>query len=561
MRRMDAHGSPRAPIVVPRTPVRSGAKVRPSGGLSAGNEATINMPSELPQLMRLDEQLSHWSVAEPDRQALLAPQGALSYRQLDSRARLLAAELSQIGVGSGEVVAFQLPNVLDAFALYFALVKLNAIVLPILPAMREHDLSYMIREARATLVITLPTWRGVDHVDLVRRSCSPTTRIAVMDERDGLRMTGAGTRPSRPHDSPLPPAGTGLDAVCSMIFTSGTSGPPKAVMYSHRNLAVEGREMAALERIGGDDVLFVPPSIAHVSGICFGLYMPLAVGCTVCLMPEWNPEAAIQMIARERCTWTAGATPFLQGIVNAAERDTSSIKSLKVFRCGGASVPPALVRRARELGIDAYRSYGMSEHPTISGRAGQADEDCLYSDGVVHPLIELIVVDPADPACRLPHGESGELAVRGPDQSLGYLRSRDTEASHFDGWLLTGDIGCLSERRVVTITGRKKDIIIRKGENIAAKELEDLISELPEVQDVAVVGVPDAERGEMVCCVAVLQPGREMSLPVLCQHLREAGVSTFKLPERLECLQALPYNSGGKVLKTELRKMLTSHGD
>lgn len=510
--------------------------------------------------MRLNEQLAHWSVAKPDRQALLAPQGSLSYRQLHTRVRLLAAELSEIGVGAGGVVAFQLPNVPDALALYFALVGLGAIALPILPAMREHDLSYMIREARATLFITLPSWRGVDHVELVRRSCGPTTRIAVMDKGDRLRMAGTGTRPVKPHGSPVPPAGAGLDAVCSMIFTSGTSGPPKAVLYSHRNLAVEGREMAAMERIGGDDVLFVPPSIAHVSGICFALYMPLAVGCTVCLMPDWNPEEAIRVIARERCTWTAGATPFLQGIVDAAERDASSIKSLRVFRCGGASVPPALVRRARGLGIDAYRSYGLSEHPTVSGRAGQADEDCLYSDGVVHPLIELIVVDPADPACRLPPGQSGELALRGPDQSLGYLRSQDNETSHFDGWLLTGDIGRLSEQRVVTITGRKKDIIIRKGENIGAKELEDLISELPEVKDVAVVGVPDVERGEMVCCVAVLQPGREMSLPVLCQHLREAGVPTFKLPERLECLRALPYNAGGKVLKTELRKMLTGHG-
>ena len=540
--------------------VSVGAKSSAAGDLFTCNESTINMSSELPQLMRLNEQLARWSAAKPDQQALVAPQGSLSYRQLHARARMLAHELSGIGIKAGDVVAFQLPNLLEAFALYFAVVSLDAIVLPILPAMREYDLSYMIREARATLFITLPTWRGVDHEELARKSCGPTTRIAVTDERNGLRMAGTGTRPPELHDSPVPRAGTGLDATCTMIFTSGTSGRPKAVMYSHRNLAVEGREMAALERIGGDAVLFVPPSIAHVSGICFGLYMPLAVGCTVCLMPEWNPEAAIQAIARERCTWTAGATPFLQGIVDAAEGDASSIKSLKVFRCGGASVPPALVRRARELGIDAYRSYGMSEHPTISGRAGQADEDCVYSDGVVHPLIEMMVVDPANPARHLSHGESGELAVRGPDQSLGYLRAQDSEASYFDGWLLTGDIGRLSEQRVVTITGRKKDIIIRKGENIAAKELEDLISGLSEVKDVAVVGVPDLERGEMVCCVAVLQPGREMSLPVLCRHLREAGVPTFKLPERLECLQALPYNASGKVLKTELRKMLTSRG-
>src|SRR5690606_12583707 len=156
-------------------------------------------------------------------------------------------------------------------------------------------------------------------------------------------------------------------------------------------------------------------------------------------------------ISRERCTWVAGATPFLQGIVNAAQRDAAAVSSLRVFRCGGASVPPSLVRRARDLGIDAYRSYGMSEHPTVSGGAGQPTAVCLHSDGVVHPHVEMIVVDPADPRRRLPPGESGELAVRGPDQAIGYLRDEDTEASWFDGWLLTGDIGTLCADRVVTI--------------------------------------------------------------------------------------------------------------
>lgn len=517
------------------------------------------MATESPLLLRLDEQLAHWAAVRPGHHALVAPDGSLTFAQLHQHAQDLAAQLSALGVRAGDVVALQLPNLLDAFILYYALVGMDAVVLPILPAMREHDLSYMLRESRASLFVTLASWRGFDHQGLARKSCSGATSIALIEPGAGLRLLGKGERAvERSEAPPLAPTAGGLDAICSMIFTSGTSGRPKAVTYSHRNLAVEGREMAAVERINADDVLFVPPSIAHVSGICFGLYMPMAAGSTVCLMPAWSPDAAVRMIEKERCTWTAGPTPFLQGIVDAAQRDASTVRSLRVFRCGGASVPPALVRRARELGIDAYRSYGMSEHPTISGRAGQSADDCMYSDGVVHPLIDMIVVDPANPQRRLATGEAGEIAVRGPDQSVGYLRSCDTEASRFDGWLLTGDIGRLSESRVVTITGRKKDIIIRKGENIAAKELEDLIAEIPQVKDVAVVGVPDAERGEMVCCVMVFHPGEELSLPEICTHLRVGGLSAFKFPERLESVDALPYNAGGKVLKTEIRRMLAA---
>ena len=517
------------------------------------------MATESPRLLRLDEQLAHWAVVRPGHRALVVPDGSLTFAQVHEHAQKLAAQLRALGVRAGDVVAFQLPNLLDAFVLYYAVVGMDAVVLPILPAMREHDLRYMLRESRTSLFVTLSSWRGFDHEKLALKSCSVATSIALIEPGAELRLLGKGECAVEREEMPrLAPTAGGLDAMCSMIFTSGTSGRSKAVAYSHRNLAVEGREMAAVERISAEDVLFVPPSIAHVSGICFGLYMPMAMGSTVCLMPAWSPEAAVRMIEKERCTWTAGATPFLKGIVDAAERDAFRLQSLRVFRCGGASVPPALVQRARELGIDAYRSYGMSEHPTISGRAGQAADDCIYSDGVVHPLIDMIVVDPANPQRRLAAGEAGEIAVRGPDQSVGYLRSCDTEASRFDGWLLTGDIGRLSESRVVTITGRKKDIIIRKGENIAAKELEDIIAEIPQVKDVAVVGMPDAERGEMVCCVMVFHPGKELSLSEVCTHLRAGGVSPFKFPERLESVDALPYNAGGKVLKNVIREMLAA---
>jgi cyclohexanecarboxylate-CoA ligase len=345
-----------------------------------------------------------------------------------------------------------------------------------------------------------------------------------------------------------------------MIFTSGTSGRPKGVLYSHRGLAAEGREMAGLEGLDGEARLFVPPSIAHVSGICFGLYMPMAVGCGVFLLPDWSGDAALDTICHEGCTWTAGATPFLQAVVAAAEQRPETVRGLRVFRCGGASVPPGLIRRARALGLDAYRSYGMSEHPTISGRVGQPDEVCMRADGAVHPGVALRVLDLLDPSRVLPAGEAGEIAVRGPDHSLGYLRAADNESSLLDGWFLTGDIGWVSVDNVITITGRKKDIIIRKGENIAAKEIEDMVGENPAVSSVAVVGMPDAERGEMVCCVVVPRNGAVLGVADICAPLRRAGLATFKLPERVVCVDSLPCNANGKILKNQIKIMLeTEH--
>ena len=519
----------------------------------------------LEPLLTLDAAVTRWAGLFPDRVALNAPGNRLTYAELLAARGRVAAELRDMGVVRGDAVAFQLPNWIEALVLYHALTAIGAVVVPILPALREHDLAYMLAESRARLFVTCSAWHGFDYQALARTCCDTATEIALVEAggvaSDGpmLQRAGHGERapvaPTAPHPASLG-QGDGLDAVCSMIFTSGTSGRPKGVLYTHRGLAAEGREMAGVEGLDGEARLFVPPSIAHVSGICFGLYMPLAVGCGVFLLPDWSGDAALDTIWRERCNWTAGATPFLQAVVAAAEKRPETLRGLRVFRCGGASVPPGLIRRARALGLDAYRSYGMSEHPTISGRTGQPDEVCMFADGVVHPGVSLRVLDLLDPTRVLPAGEPGEIAVRGPDHSLGYLRAADNASSMLDGWFLTGDIGRVSKDNVVTITGRKKDIIIRKGENIAAREIEDMVGENPAVIGVAVVGMPDAERGEMVCCVVVPRNGAVLGVADICTPLRRAGLASFKLPERVVCVDALPCNANGKVLKTEIKLML-----
>ena len=525
----------------------------------------MNHPTFHTETFRPYELLEHWAKVQPDRAALKTPTHTLTFSQLLKGVESAATELRAIGIKPADVVAFQVPNWTDAFVLYHACLHIDAIALPLLPALRDRDLSYMLQEAQARLFITPALWRDVDYRAMAKRVCSTNTLTAVMrnphESGQLLSDVAPGEALHMATQSPLPatlggPPGT-PDAVCSLIFTSGTSGRPKSVLYTHRGLATEGREMALVDHICTADVLFVPPSIGHVSGLSFGIYMALHVGATVCLLPDWNPQSALALIEREQCSWTAGATPFLQGLVNASQVESGALASLRVFRCGGASVPPALIRQARALGIDAYRSYGLSEHPTVSGRAGQPDDVCMHADGVVHPLIEIRIVDPKDARLDMPPGAEGEILTRGPDLSLAYLREADTTASRIDGWLMTGDLGTLSAERVLRVTGRKKDIIIRKGENISAREIEDLLAEHPAVADVAVVGTPDLERGEMVCCVVVAQAGQTPpTLAQLCRYLMEQGLTGFKQPERLVLLPLLPYNAGGKVRKQELRALL-----
>ena len=513
----------------------------------------------LPQLLALPELLAHWAEVRPDHLALKTPEAGLTFLGLRQQTHSAQIELAALGIAAGDVVAFQLPNWVEAFVLYHAVVGMGAIALPLMPALRDHELSYMLEETQARLFITLPTWRGFDHAAMALRVCGPWTRAALMRQPQDVGAL------LRRHDcatgaevTTLPPTPLRLPReVCSIIFTSGTSGRPKAVLYTHESLGIEGREMAAADGLGEDDILFVPPAIGHVSGLSFGIHMALHIGATVCLLPDWKPETAVALIERERCTWTAGPTPFLQGVVAAASTRPDTLSSLRIFRCGGASVPPGLIQKARALGLDAYRSYGLSEHPTVSGRSGQPDDVCVHADGVVHPLIEIRIVDPNDPSRERAAGDEGEILTRGPDMSLAYLRDSETAASRVDGWLLTGDLGTLSAARVLRITGRKKDIIIRKGENISAREIEDLLMAHPAVADVAVVGLPDLERGEMVCCVIVPQAGQAATLADLCDHLRGKGLAVFKLPERLVSLPELPYNAGGKVLKHVLRTRLS----
>jgi cyclohexanecarboxylate-CoA ligase len=281
------------------------------------------------------------------------------------------------------------------------------------------------------------------------------------------------------------------------------------------------------------------------------------LGAKVCLLDIWNVQDAASLIEQEECTWTVGATPFLQMLLDGPGI-AEHIRSLRIFRCGGADVPPQLIRRAQQRGIRAMRTYGCSEHPTVSGGVADDPGKAATTDGRVHPDNQVRIVD-LDDERTLPPGEVGEIQTKGPELFLGYIdRSLDPKAFTPDGWFKTGDLGRLDGDNYLTVVGRRKDIIIRKGENISAKEVEDLILELPEVRQCAVIGVPDRDRGEMVVAVCVAAESYALTLDNISAHLRQAGIARQKFPERLEIIEAMPMTAAGKILKVDLRAMFSA---
>jgi len=310
------------------------------------------------------------------------------------------------------------------------------------------------------------------------------------------------------------------------------------------------------------DVVLMPSPLTHVSGLVHALLVPAVLGTTAVLMERWDPAAALELIARERVTYMVGAPTFLRDLAFHPTLPAHDVHSLRLFSCGGADVDPALVREAAaRLGCVAKRVYGSTEFPTIT-TTGPDDPPArrIDSDGRAIGAAELRLVD--DAGRPVPAGVEGEILARGPECFLGYHDpAHNTDAFTPDGWFRTEDLGVLDAAGYLRIVGRRKDIIIRKGENVSARELEELLAEHPATLEVAVVGVPDPACGEIAC--AVIRPRAGVAPPTLAEladYLARRGLSRRKLPERLELVEDFPRTASGKILKRALRARLAGGG-
>jgi acyl-CoA synthetase len=458
-----------------------------------------------------------------------------TFADVELHARRLAAGLRDRGVGPGDVVAIQLPNWMEAAASFWASAFLGAVVVPIVHFYGRKELTHIVATARPKVFITTREFgRMTFQPDLF--ADVPIVGLVGEDFDDLLA------------DEPLVGTIAADPASRALIaFTSGTTSDPKGVVHSHQTLGFETRQLLANYPPERGRQLTATP-VGHFIGMLGAFLIPVLEGAPIDLADVWDPGNVLKLIETYGLSIGGGPPFFVTSLLDHPDCTDAHMAHFKTVGFGGATVPSAVTRRLTDMGIFVFRSYGSSEHPSITGSGYTAAEDKrLYTDGNARPGVEI----------RL--GADGEIYSRGPDLCLGYTDDALTErAFDADGWYRTGDVGVLDEDGYLTITDRKADVIIRGGENISALEVEELLLGMPAIAEAVVVSAPDARLGERAAAVLRIKPGQTMPTMAEVQaHFERAGVAKQKWPEELHEVpegQDYPRTASGKVQKFVVRE-------
>jgi len=350
------------------------------------------------------------------------------------------------------------------------------------------------------------------------------------------------------------------DDVAQVIFTSGTTGEPKGVLHTANTLGAQLEAMIQCHQLTDGDVFHMASTIGHHTGFLLGVRLPVYLGARAVYQEVWDPAEFIRLVEAERVTFTAGATPFLADTLRAPNLSEHDVRSLRIFFCGGAPIPRPLAKEAvRRLDCRLLPQWGLSEvGPVTTTYPDDAIERAITTDGRAYPQMELTVRDPQGRECA--PGQEGELNTRGAFLFAGYVQGRRFTEQCFtpDGWLTTGDRGVMDAAGYIRITGRSKDIIIRAGENIPVKEIEDVLMQHPKVRSVALVGVPDPRLGEIGCACIIPELSETLMLEEMREYLAAQQVTRQFWPERVQMMDAFPTTPSGKVQKFQLRQMLAA---
>jgi len=474
-------------------------------------------------------------------------------------ARKMAGGLRAHGIGAGDVVAFQLPNWVEAAVSFWAAALLGAVVTPIVHFYGPKEVAYILRRTAVRALITADSFGRQDYIAALEglRADAPSLEL--------VAVVGEGPVPSwaMPFDrlldfGPLAdPAVVDPSSPALVAYTSGTTADPKGVVHSHRTIGFEIRQLAGMQT--GNPPLLVGAPVGHAIGMLSGLLLPVWKGEPINLIDVWNPAAVLAAMVEDHVASGSGATYFLTSLLDHPDCTPEHLKLMSRIGLGGSPVPAAVTERMAALGISAIRSYGSTEHPSSTGsRHEEPEAKRHYTDG--RPLlgVELRLVD--EDGGDVTAGERGEILSRGPDCCIGYTEPALT-ATAFDGegWFATGDVGVLDEDGYLTIVDRKKDIIIRGGENISALEVEEMLMRIPGVAEAAVVAAPDERLGEHVCAfVRLTEESTPVDLADVRARLQDAGLARQKWPEELKLVPELPRTPSGKVKKFVLRDQLRS---
>jgi acyl-CoA synthetase (AMP-forming)/AMP-acid ligase II len=483
----------------------------------------------------------------------------LTFAALKSRALQVAGALQLRGIKSGDVISLQLPNWHETVVFVIAATMIGAVINPIVPIYREAEVAFILSDSNSRLLIIPSSFRNFDYGAMVARITEQNRHVPpVIIIRESQWV--AGGRAANVFKTDIAPESGDPNGVRLLMYTSGTTGRAKGVLHSTNTLAAEISAVTEYWNVTCDDVVLMPSPLTHVTGFLYGIDLPIRSGCAVVLMDKWAAAEAADLIQRHNVTMMVGATPFLAELVAYAEAQGLVFPSLRLFACGGAPVPPQLIYKAHKIFAKCVvtRVYGSTEAPTVTLGVTSREREwfAAETDGSIVGH-EVKIVEPGT-GLELAKDLEGEIATRGPELFLGYLNPDDERGAFTaDGFFLTGDLGRFVDKSSLVITGRKKDLIIRGGEKIAPKEIEDVLFTHAAVAEVAVVAIPSQRLGEGVGAFIIIRSGMYVDSAQLQEHVVSHGLAIQKCPERFFFVPELPKTASGKIRKDLLRQKAT----
>ncbi|QMI31572.1 medium-chain fatty-acid--CoA ligase [Escherichia coli] len=498
--------------------------------------------------------------AMPDKIAVVDNHGAsYTYSALDHAASCLANWMLAKGIESGDRIAFQLPGWCEFTVIYLACLKIGSVSVPLLPSWREAELVWVLNKCQAKMFFAPTLFKQTRPVDLILPLQNQLPQLQQIVGVDKLAPATSSLSLSQiiADNTPLTTAiTTHGDELAAVLFTSGTEGLPKGVMLTHNNILASELAYCARLNLTWQDVFMMPAPLGHATGFLHGVTAPFLIGARSVLLDIFTPDACLALLEQQRCTCMLGATPFVYDLLNLLEKQPADLSALRFFLCGGTTIPKKVARECQQRGIKLLSVYGSTESsPHAVVNLDDPLSRFMHTDGYAAAGVEIKVVD--DARKTLPPGCEGEEASRGPNVFMGYFDEPELTARALDeeGWYYSGDLCRMDEAGYIKITGRKKDIIVRGGENISSREVEDILLQHPKIHDACVVAMPDERLGERSCAYVVLKaPHHSLSLEEVVAFFSRKRVAKYKYPEHIVVIEKLPRTASGKIQKFLLRK-------
>lgn len=507
--------------------------------------------------MTLYELLERGKRLHADRPAVISENEVLTYGQLKEEADAIAASLLHLGISQGDKVGVWLPNSSHFLPLYFGITALGAVMVPLNTRYRTHEVSYILDNSEARALFMVPSFLKMNYREMLAEVAPELSALEHVIMVDG-EETGRGSQLSwsefmdggRHQNFHLPRVGD--EDVAQILYTSGTTGKPKGVMLTHRNVLTNARVTGEVMGTTPEDRYFVPLPLFHSFGLVLGCLTPLTFGSSIVLQDVFHARKALDLMEKHQCTMNFGVPTMFMLELEEIRKHSYDL-CLRSGMMGGAPCPIEVVKGVRqEMACNVCIGYGITETSPLISLTRYQDDDVRRAESVGRPLpgVEVRIVD--DRRRTLSPGEIGEIAVRG-NTMKGYYKMPDATREVLDdeGWYYSGDLGKMDEDGYLYITGRKKDLIVVGGFNVYPREIEELLFTHPQVKNVAVIGVPDSRRGEAVKAFVI--PQGEVSKEDIQEFCRQK-VANFKVPTYVEFVDSFPMTASGKIQKYKLRE-------